>query len=166
MPAQPAWFHRLDKILTELRALQVSHLDRLAVEKLFRVGERRARQLMAGLPSLQVGNAVAVERLALVARLEATAAGERFQWEISRRMRLAERLEATRRELAARQVRLPAARDARNRVEPVQDLGDGIEFRRGEMRIVFSDAEDLAVKLFQLSQAMAHDWPAFVRKVG
>ena len=39
MPAQPAWFHRLDEILV-LRPMTSTHLDRAAVEKLFRVRER------------------------------------------------------------------------------------------------------------------------------
>ena len=37
MPAQPAWFHRLDEILADLRSMTSTHLDRAAVEKLFRV---------------------------------------------------------------------------------------------------------------------------------
>ena len=44
MPAQPAWFHRLDEILSALRPIESTHLDRQAVEKLFRVRQRRARQ--------------------------------------------------------------------------------------------------------------------------
>ena len=32
MPAQPAWFHRLDGILADLRAIESTHLDRLAVD--------------------------------------------------------------------------------------------------------------------------------------
>ena len=40
MPAQPAWFHRLDEILGALRSMTSTHIDRAAVEKLFRV--RRA----------------------------------------------------------------------------------------------------------------------------
>src|ERR1022692_2533330 len=43
MPYQPAWFHRLDEILETLRAMESSHLDRRAVQKLFGVRERRAR---------------------------------------------------------------------------------------------------------------------------
>lgn len=163
MPAQPAWFHRLDEILEALRASEISHLDRLAVEKLFRVRERRARQIMTGLSGLQVGNAFAVERLALIARLEETASGERFQFEISRRKRVAEDLERTRRQLAARLVRIPAAAGVRDR--SVRELGAGIELRPGELRIGFSSAEDLAGKLFELSQAMANDWHAFAQKV-
>ena len=69
MPAQPAWFHRLDEILSALRAMIYSHLDRAAVEKLFRVRQRRARQIMADLEGLRVGNAAAVSREALIARL-------------------------------------------------------------------------------------------------
>ena len=73
MPSQPAWFHRLDEIFTALRAMTSTHLDRAAVEKLFRVRQRRARQIMAGLKGLLVGNAAAVSREALIARLERTA---------------------------------------------------------------------------------------------
>ena len=68
MPAQPAWFHRLDEILGALRSMTSTHLDRAAVEKLFRVRQRRARQIMAGLEGLRVGNAAAVSREALIAR--------------------------------------------------------------------------------------------------
>jgi hypothetical protein len=163
LPAHPTWFHRLDSILEELRSLEVAYLDRLALQKLFRVRERRARQIMAGLPSLQVGNAVAVERRALIGRLENIAAGDRFQYEITRRARLVEDLERTRRQLAARQVRVPAAADVRDR--SFRDLGAGIELRPGELRIQFYGAEDLAAKLFELSQAMANDWQAFARAV-
>jgi hypothetical protein len=161
MPAQPAWFHRLEHILTELRSLETEYLDRQAIEKLFQVRERRARQIMVGLPALQVGNAVAVERQALIARLENTSAGDRFQWEISRRSRLAEELGRTRRQLAAGHVRIPAAAEQRR----FEDLSADIALRPGELRIEFYGAEDLAAKLFELSQAMANDWQAFARAV-
>ena len=35
MPAQPAWFQRLEEILSDLRSMTSTHLDRAAVEKLF-----------------------------------------------------------------------------------------------------------------------------------
>jgi hypothetical protein len=161
VPAQPAWFHRLDEILAELGAFQPSYLDRLAIQRLFRVRERRARQIMAGLPGLQVGNAFAVERQALIARLENTATGDRYQWEVSRRARLAEDLERSRRQLAARRVRIPAAPEAHHR--SMRDLCPGIVLLPHELRIEFSGAEDLATRLFELSQAMANDWPGFIR---
>jgi hypothetical protein len=150
-------------MLEELRALEISHLDRLAVQKLFGVRERRARQIMTGLPALKVGNAVAVERQALIVRLDGIRAGDRFQWEIFRRGRLVEDLERTRRQLAARRVRIPAADVVRDR--SVHELAGGIDLRPGELLIQFDSPEDLAAKLFELSQAMANDWNAFARAI-
>src|ERR1035437_7279143 len=98
MPSQPAWFHRFDEILETLRGMESTHLDRQAVQKLFGVRERRARQLMAGLPGLRAGYAFAVARLALIARLEETAQGGLFQWETNRRARVVEELDRTRRD--------------------------------------------------------------------
>ena len=49
MPSQPACFHRLDEILADLLAIESTHLDRRAVQRLFRVPQRRARQIMASL---------------------------------------------------------------------------------------------------------------------
>lgn len=161
MPSQPAWFHRLDQILSELRSLEMEYLDRHAVEKLFSVRQRRARQLMAGLPALQVGNAVAVSRLALIARLETTASGQPFAWELTRRRRLAESLETLRQHAAARHVQLPVAPGVQHRT--VRTLGPGIFIQPGELRIEFHRAEDLAAKLFELSQAMSNDWPTIER---
>lgn len=144
--------------------MTASHLDRQAVQKLIGVRERRARQLMAGLEGIQVGNAFAVSRLALLARLEETGAGDRFQWEVSRRGRVVEDLDRSRRLLAARRVEIPTALDVRDR--EVSGLAAGIELSPSELRISFNDAKDLAAKLFELSQAMANDWEGFVRSVG
>ena len=43
VPSQPAWFHRLDEILTAPQSIESTRLDRLAVQKLFRVRQHRAR---------------------------------------------------------------------------------------------------------------------------
>ena len=163
IPSQPVWFHRLPQILDELRAFKSGYLDRLAVEKLFGVAERRARQLMAGLPGIQIGSAFAVERTAFLARLEQIAAGDPYRHEITRRNRLSDRLGDIRQQAAARRVRIPAAANVRER--RLGDLPVDISLRPGELRIEFFGAEDLAAKLFELSQAMANDWPAFFRAV-
>ena len=162
MPAQPVWFHRLEEILEELRELKVSHLDRVAVQKLFGVKERRARQLMAGLPGLQAGNAFAADRLALLARFENIAVGERFQWEVARRSRLADELDRTRRQIAGRGVRIATTAADPQRL---RDMPAGIAFAPGQLRITFQGAEDLAARLFTLSQVMTNDWDAFARAV-
>src|ERR1035441_5870607 len=163
MPSQPGWFHRLDEILETLRGMESNHLDRLAVQKLFGVRERRARQIMAGLPGLRVGEGFSVARLALIARLEETASGGVFQWEVNRRARVVEDLDRTRRQLAGRRVRIPAAVDVESR--RVRDLSSDIALKPGELRIEFFGAEDLAAKLLELSKAMANDWAALARAV-
>src|SRR5690242_16582039 len=70
MPAKPAWFPRIGSILAELRISKSDYLDRHAVERIFGVRQRRARQLMGGLPTLQIGNALAIPRRALIERLQ------------------------------------------------------------------------------------------------
>ena len=58
---------------------------------------------------------------------------------------------------------IPAAVDVDAR--RVRDLPGDITLKPGELRIEFFGAEDLAAKLFELSQAMANDWQAFARAV-
>ena len=70
MPAKSAWLPRIGSILAELQVLKSDYLDRHAVERIFGVRERRARQLMGGLPTLQIGNALAISRRALIERLQ------------------------------------------------------------------------------------------------
>lgn len=163
MPAQPVWYHRLQEIRTELEELGIEYLDRLTVEKLFGVRERRARQIMRGLPCVRVGNAIAVGRSALMQFLEGIGAGERFQREMGRRVRVVEELERTRRQLSARGVSIPASAELRNTT--TLQLAEGTQLRQGELRITFHSAEDLATQLFVLSQAMANDWTTFRRAV-
>jgi len=164
MPAQPAWFHRLPEILEHLHVLPDSYLDRLAVEKLFGVRQRRARQLMALLPGVRIGNAFAIERRALMEWLQRTVEGTPFQTETGRRARVAERLESIRRQTAGRRIEISPPPPAVTRFS--QSLAVGIEIVPGELRIRFRTPEDLAAKLFHLSQAMAADWPGFQDAAG
>jgi hypothetical protein len=82
---------------------------------------------------------------------------------VNRRSRVVEELDRTRRQFAARRVRIPAAADVDAR--RVRDLPGDKMLKPGELRIEFFGAEDLAAKLFELSQAMANDWSAFARAV-
>ena len=80
-----------------------------------------------------------------------------------RRRGVAEELNRTRREIAARRVQIPTAPDVTRR--RFGDLPAAIRLTPGELQIAFSGAEDLAAKLVELSQAMANDWSAFLRAV-
>jgi hypothetical protein len=164
MPAQPSWFHRLVDIVEALRAMSVSYLDRQAVEALFKVKERRARQLMAGLPAIQVGNAVAVDRLALLRRVEEVQDSGIYQWEISRRRRLAREVERSREQWAVRQVKISVPRSSPLR--GLDSLPDGMRLERGQLCVEFTGALDLAAKLYLFSQILTEDWVRVVALVG
>ncbi len=116
---------------------------------------------MAGLAGIRVGNATAISRETLIERMRKTAARGVYQWEVARRGHVVEELERTRREIAARRVQIPTAPDRAHR--RFSDLPAAIHLGAGELRITFSGAEDLAAKLWELSQAMAHDWNGFMR---
>lgn len=165
MPAQPTWFPRLTEILAELRAMEkISVIDRQAFERLFHVRDRRARALMSRFAGTQIGNAWAVDRLQLIVVLEQIQRGQDFQFEQRRRERIATVYEQAKREHPARQVQIPIRKESRSRT--LDSLPSSIQIQPGELSIRFSSAEDLAAKLFELSQAMARDWDAFTRAVG
>ena len=91
------------------------------------------------------------------------AKGDRFQSERSRRDRVADFLEAIRKHASARRIRIPVAPDSCYSFS--RYLIPGVELAPGELRVVFHGAEDLASKLFALSQAMANDWDEFTQLV-
>lgn len=115
---------------------------------------------MARFEGTQIGNAWAVDRLHLIRALEAIQRGEAFQWEQRRRERIAAVYEQAKREHPARQVQIPVSRESWH--GSLASLPPGVELAPGELRIRFDGAEDLATKLFELSQALANDWEAFV----
>jgi len=162
VPAQPTWFPRLTQIVAELRVMKnVYVIDRQAFERLFRVRDRRARVLMSRFAGMQIGHAWAVDRLQLIEALGAIQRGEDFQWEQRRRERIAAVYEKVKREHPARQVQIPVTKESRSRT--VSSLPSGVKLSPGELHIQFAGAEELATKLFELSQAMVRDWDAFAR---
>ena len=65
---------RTFRIVDTLRGMDADHLGRQAVDRIFRVRECRARQIMASLAGLQFGNADAVSIRAPSVRVEESAA--------------------------------------------------------------------------------------------
>src|SRR3954447_627848 len=157
MPAQPSWFPRLPHILAELRALDtVPFLDRQAFEQIFRVKDRRARVLMSRCPGVRIGNAWAVDRRQLIAWLEGLQQGEEFHFEQQRRQRVAAVYEQAKREHPARQVEVVVPRESQART--LTSLPSGIELRPGELRLQFTDVEELLRQLVELGQALQNDF--------
>jgi len=161
MPAQPQWLLRLPEIISELEQLDLPIVDRAVFEKVFRVGRRRAIQLMHRFVGRQVGRTFIIDRTALLDRLRVGLASDTFYDEQTRRRRVVEELDHMRKLAPGRKVVIqvpPEARDNR-----LADLPAGIYLSPGELRIEFFGTEDLLRQLFELSQAIVNDYQKFQR---
>jgi hypothetical protein len=138
MPSQPSWHARLHTILAQLRGLHAEYVDRQTVERIFGVGERRARQIMAGLSTIKVGNAAAVRRTSLLERLESDPAS------------------------VSKSSRILNARPLNGHARPTRgQLPLGIHLAEGELRVSFISPPELAAKLSAAAAAIEADWDAF-----
>jgi hypothetical protein len=134
-------------------------VDRSIVEKVFRLQRRRAIYLLKSFGGFESGNAFLIERLSLVAQLEAIREGAGFQEEYQRRVRFTEALERTRKLEPGKKIQIAAVPDVRDR--RLADLPAGIHLKPGELRIEFFGTEDLLRHLFELSQAILNDYQRF-----
>ena len=138
MPSQPFWHVRLDAILAQLRGLDAEYVDRQAIERIFGVGERRARQLMGGCNAIKVGNAMAIRRTSLLERLESASVA------------------------VSKSSRILNARGLDGHVAPIrQKLPPGFHLTEGELRVFFISPTELAAKLSAAAAAITADWDAF-----
>ncbi len=109
MPRPPQWFPHLASALDQLRASPAPVLDRASLEQLFHLSRRSAIRLMNAFGGYQAGRTFLIGRLDLIQALEALQTDEAYVFESHRRQRLSDDLESTRRDLRARQVKLPVA---------------------------------------------------------
>jgi hypothetical protein len=161
LPAKPAWFRNLPHILAELEDSPLPFLDRHAVQKLFRVEERRARQLLtlfAGPEGLlQLGNAAGVPRERFLQTLRAFAQGEEVVAAEGERRRAAEQLQAAKTESAARQFRIMIGAPVERPY--LEALPKTITWRRthrqgpARFEILYDDGADLAWQIAEFMRA-------------
>ena len=159
MPAKAQWLPQLPEIVEALRRFDVAVVDRAVIERAFGMGRRRAIQILHQFGGFQTGRTFLVDRLQLIARLEAMQAGEAFTQESRRRTRLVEALERTRRHAAAARVKIPVSPGSLDL--RLSTLPAGIELAQGTLKVEFEGATELLQKLFELSQAAANDFERF-----
>jgi hypothetical protein len=134
-------------------------LDRAVVERVFGLRRRRAIDLLHSFGGYQAGRTFLIDRLRLIAQLEAVRGGAEFHYEEHRKQRLVDTLEKLRKHSAAARVAIPVDRETLD--GKMADLGEGIRLERGRLTVEFRGAEDLLAKLFQLAQAVANDFEKF-----
>ena len=162
MPAKPQWFLRVPQIIEALESIVTPVVDRASVEHLFRVGRRRAIQLLHRFGGYQAGKTFLVDRNELIGQLEAIRDGETFSREAKRRQRVLHELEEASRLQKARAVKL---RVAREEVEKLRGLPEGVTVEAGQLVVEFEGVEELLRRLYELSQSAGRDFYAFEKAV-
>jgi hypothetical protein len=158
MPSRPQWFQQLPSALDALRASSALVVDRTGLQKLFGVSPRTAVRLMNQFGGYQSGRNFLIGREDLIRALQAVQTDEAFAYESQRRQRLVDDLEGVRRDLRARQVKLPVV------PEPVSDssLPFGMRVvRPGVLEVEFASAEDLLGRLYALVRMAGEDLQRF-----
>jgi hypothetical protein len=107
----------------------------------------------------QAGRTFLIDRTRLLLWLDDIAGGAEFERESRRRERLHHLLADSRKTAALRSVRLTVADSVSC------DLPEGVEVRRGELRVRFSGAVDLLGRLYRLAQMAGEDFEEFSRLV-
>lgn len=171
MPPQPSWFHRLDAIIEELRALPRPFVDRSTVEFLLGVGRRRAQQILAPCVSDRVGTNGLAGREAVIERLERLAAGDGVYYEVRRRRKVAEILSELRKDRLERpRVLVEAPVEVVGR--ELSDLPAGVRVEPGRITVEFAEPREALEKLLALAMAIGNEFERFeaqsraVRKEG
>jgi hypothetical protein len=157
MPAIPEWIPRLPEIIGSFEALSTMVLDQEIFVHVFKVGRRRAFQLLHEFGATQTYRGLAADRVKVLERLREMK--DDFDLEEARRARLAEDLEKARRLAPARKVRIRTVPDVWLRV--MAGLPSTVHLKPGELRIEFFGAEDLLSQLFEFAQAVTNDYAEF-----
>ena len=157
---KPHWLGSVNEfILPQLNDLKVDYVDRQTIQLIFGVSRSEAHRILRNPDTLELSGRLLVRKDTLIQWIHAFFQSDAAQCEIRRVERIDEMLKTIRRNAAGSRIRVPAAADVRSRL--LRDLPGGIELHPGELRGSFFGAEDLAAKLFELSQAMANDWRNF-----
>ena len=159
MPHQAEWFQEVPSALEALGQLTTPVIDRATLERLLCIHRRAAIRLMHRFGGYQAGKTFLISRAILIRQLKSVAVSNAYLIETARRERVSAELDRTRRLSFARTVRINAASDMHERL--LRDLPVGVHLRPGELRIEFSNAEDLLRRLYDLSQAIVYDFARF-----
>jgi hypothetical protein len=160
VPQKPAWFSRINEIVSQLDALPRPFIDRATVEFLFGVGRRRAQQILAPLISDHVGANGLAPRDALISYLRRLASGDDAHYELLRRQKVAEALEGLHRE---RLENPPLLVEAPLLVlaQEFENLPPGVHLQPGRLTVDFDSPQQALEKLLALAMAIRNDWERF-----
>jgi hypothetical protein len=111
----------------------------------------------------QSGRTLLLDRTAMINKLEALQQGHEVEHERDRKQKLSNGLDELHRHRAAAKVRIPVLAPELRKQLP--ELPTGVHVRQHELSIEYADVEQLLQRLYELSQAAAADFDAFVTVV-
>jgi hypothetical protein len=158
MPRQPQWFQHVPSAIEALERFSAPVLDRAGLEKLLHVSRRDAIRLLHRFGGYQAGRTFLIGREGLLAALRSVATQEAYQFETRRRSRLSDDLEATRRDLRSREVKLPIS------AAPVSHTSLPCGMRLigpGKLEVQFTTGPELLGQLYELVQLAGRDLEEF-----
>jgi len=159
MPAKAAWLLKIPNIVAALETFDVPVVDRAIIEHLFGLRRRQAIELLHRLGGYQTGRTFLVDRHVLIGSLRRLSEGEEFDREIRRKERLDGAIDQLRRHQAAARVSIPVPPDVYDR--KLKDLSEGVALEPGHLHVIFSGAEELLGKLYELAQVASNDFDRF-----
>jgi hypothetical protein len=159
MARKTEWIHRIPAAIHILRASTAPLVDRSDVEQILKVSRRGAVRILHQLGAAELGRNLVIAREQLIARLVAVQSGEEVQFERRRFERLEQNLATAEKDFRARHIVVkttPAVHDT-----TMLSLPPSVRLRPGCLEIHFSSCEELLTRLYELSQAVANDYPMF-----
>lgn len=160
MPDKPTWCGHLKEAIAELRALPYPWVDRPTLERILRVGRRRAQQILQPCVRQQVGTNGVADREELIAHLRQLAHGEFADYERRRRERFAHTIQNLNRawtEQTRTWVEAPPAIVS----QELANLPPGVSLESGKLTVQFSTAVEALEKLLAIAMAAGNDLDGF-----
>ena len=164
MPAKPAWYGKIDSVISQLQTLPHPFVDRATVEFLLGVGRRRAQQIIAPCITHHVGANGLADTALLIARLRRLAQSDDGYYERRRRQKLAAVLADLHRERLQHPPLLVEA-PVEVLTQEFENLPPGVQLAPGRITLDFSDPREALEKLLALAMAISNDFHGFERQV-
>jgi hypothetical protein len=165
VPAKPAWYGQLDRILADLRSLPRPYVDRATIELLLGVGRRRAQQILAPCVTGRIGSNGLADREVFIERLLRLAQGDDGYYEIQRRRKFARLMDQLRQQ-RIEQPQLLVEAPAQVVNQGLEGLPAGVEIEPGRITVDFEGPQQALEKLLALAMAVSNDFDRFERQAG
>src|SRR4051812_48801320 len=160
MPAKPAWYGDLDRIVKELERLPRPWVDRYTVELLLGVGSRRAQQILAPCITEKVGTSGLADRDLVIQHLRRLAKGGDVDYERRRRRKVASAIEEVRTAWLDGSRLLVEAPPAVV-TQRIEGLPPGVTLEPGQITVRFSTAREALEKLLAIAMAAGNEYDRF-----